>query len=115
MKQTQHISLEQRRKRRRNALWFFAFVGPNLALIATFIYYPLGMNLFFSTLDWRMGSSKATSIGLRNYVEFFTSPGGDEVWRVTIIFTVAAVACSMSIGLLIARVLNRALRGPRLS
>jgi len=111
MKQTEHISLEQRRKRRRNALWFFAFVGPNLALIATFIYYPLGMNLFFSTLDWRMGSSKATSIGFRNYVEFFTSPGGVEVWRVTIIFTVAAVAGSMIIGLLIALVLNRHLPG----
>src|SRR5690625_7737489 len=99
MKQTQHISLEQRRKRRRNALWFFAFVGPNLALIATFIYYPLGMNLFFSTLDWRMGSSKATSIGLRNYVEFFTSPGGVEGWRGTPVLTGAAVAGSMISGL----------------
>ena len=104
-------SHELRRKRRRNALWFFAFVGPNLALIATFIYYPLGMNIYFSTLDWRMGSSSAKRIGLANYVEFFTSPGGLEVWRVTVIFTVATVAGSMIIGLLLALVLNRRLPG----
>ncbi len=102
---------ELRRKRRRNTLWFLAFVGPNLALIATFIYYPLAMNIYFSTLDWRMGSSAARRVGLSNYVEFFTSPGGLEVWRVTIIFTVATVAGSMLIGLLLALVLNRHLPG----
>lgn len=100
-----------RKKKLRNALLFFAFVGPNLALIATFIYYPLGMNMFFSTLDWRMGSTSATSIGLQNYKEFFTSPGGLEVWRVTIIFTVATVAGAMGIGMLLALVLNRKLPG----
>lgn len=105
------IRSELKRKQRRNALWFFAFVGPNLALIATFIYYPLGMNLFFSTLDWRMGSANAKSIGFDNYAEFFTSPSGVEVWRVTVIFTVAAVAGSMIIGLLLALVLNRSLPG----
>ncbi|SNU02538.1 carbohydrate ABC transporter membrane protein 1, CUT1 family [Ruaniaceae bacterium KH17] len=98
-------------KRRRNTLWFFAFVGPNLLLIAAFIYYPLAMNIYYSTLDWRMGSSSATPIGLANYVEFFTSPNGVTVWRVTIIFTVATVLGSMTLGLLLALVLNRKLPG----
>ncbi len=102
---------ENKRRKRRNTAWFFAFVTPNLLLIATFIYYPLGMNLFFSTLDWRMGSSTARSIGLRNYAEFFTSPSGVEVWKVTGIFTVSAVAGSMIIGLLLALVLNRNIPG----
>ena len=61
-----------RRKLARNWFWFVLFVGPNLALIATFIYYPLGMNVFFSTLDWKIGSQNATSVGLSNYIEFFT-------------------------------------------
>lgn len=100
-----------RSKRRRNTAWFLAFVGPNLVLIGTFIYYPLFMNMYFSTLDWRMGSARATSIGLRNYLEFFTSTNGIEVWRVTVIFTVATVIGSMVIGLLLALVLNRRLPG----
>lgn len=112
MQQTEHIRRAAlRRKKRRNTLLFFAFVGPNLGLIAMFIYYPLVMNLFFSTLDWRMGATNAKSIGMRNYVEFFTSPGGVEVWRVTAIFTVSAVLGSMIFGLLLALVLNRNLPG----
>ena len=100
-----------RRKLARNWFWFVLFVGPNLALIATFIYYPLGMNVFFSTLDWKIGSQNATSVGLSNYIEFFTSPRGIEVWRVTLIFTVVTVVGSMVLGLLLALVLNRQLPG----
>lgn len=104
-------SHELRRKKRRNTLWFLAFVGPNLILIGMFIYFPLAMNIYYSSLDWRMGSASARRVGFDNYAEFFTSPGGLEVWRVTVIFTVATVLGSMIIGLLLALVLNRRLPG----
>lgn len=80
-------------------------------LILAFIYYPLISNMYYSTLDWRLGSRTATSVGLDNYVTFFTSPGGLEVWRVTAIFTFGAVAGSMILGLLIALVLNKKIPG----
>lgn len=109
------LEVERRRGRRlrksRNYLTFVLFVGPNVALIMMFIYYPLIMNLRFSLLDWRLGSSAARFVGLQNYIEFFTSPNGLEVWRVTIIFTVATVAGAMLLGLLIAVVLNKRLPG----
>ena len=109
------LEVERRRGRRlrksRNYLTFVLFVGPNVALIMMFIYYPLIMNLRFSLLDWRLGSSTARFVGLQNYIEFFTSPNGLEVWRVTIIFTVATVAGAMLLGLLIAVVLNKRLPG----
>jgi sn-glycerol 3-phosphate transport system permease protein len=104
-------SPHRRRQRRRNALIFFAFAGPNLVLIATFIYYPLFSNLYYSTLNWRMGSSKASYAGFDNYVRLFTSAQGAEMWRVTITFTVVTVAASMLFGLLVALALNHKIPG----
>ncbi len=92
-------------------LTFAAFVLPNLALIIMFTYVPLIQNMSFSTLDWPYGSDQATPIGLGNYAEFFTSESGLDVWRRTLIFTVATVGGSMAIGLGLALLLNKKLRG----
>src|SRR5690625_2797967 len=104
---------KQRRRRRLSRNWslFLLFAGPNILLILAFIYYPLISNMYYSTLDWRLGSPSATPVGLDNYIRFFTSPSGQEVWRVTAIFTLGAVVGSMVLGLLIALVLNKKLPG----
>lgn len=102
---------ERRVKRSRNYFLFILFAGPNIALILAYIYYPLLANVYFSTLDWRLGARTASFIGLDNYTEFFSSRSGLEVWRVTIIFTLATVIGSMVLGLLMALVLNRAIPG----
>lgn len=104
-------SRSRRIARSRNYFWFLVFAGPNIALILAFIYYPLIMNGNYSTLDWRVGATTARSVGLDNYKEFFTSPQGLEVWRVTTTFTVVTVLGSMILGLLMALVLNRKLPG----
>lgn len=103
------------KKRARNGWIFLAFAGPNIALILLFIYYPLVMNGYYSTLDWRLGSSSAKFVGFQNYIEFFTSPKGVEVWRVTLTFTIVTVIGSMLLGLLFALVLNRKLPGTTFS
>ncbi|PRZ17676.1 carbohydrate ABC transporter permease [Nesterenkonia sandarakina] len=100
-----------RRRQSKNWSLFLLFAGPNILLILAFIYYPLFSNMYYSTLDWRLGSSTATQIGLENYVAFFTSDSGLEVWRVTGIFTAGAVLGSMILGLLIALVLNKKIPG----
>lgn len=97
--------------RSKNYFLFIAFAGPNIALILAFIYYPLIADAYFSTLDWRLGAKTASFIGLDNYVDFFTSETGIEVWRVTIIFTLATVTGSMVLGLLMALVLDRKIPG----
>ena len=101
----------KRRTLSRNWSLFVLFAGPNILLILAFIYYPLISNMYYSTLDWRLGSPSATPVGLDNYIRFFTSPSGQEVWRVTAIFTLGAVIGSMVLGLLIALVLNKKLPG----
>jgi len=112
------LSDRRRAKRVRRSKTYFTFLlfaGPNIALILLFIYYPLFMNLRFSFLDWRLGSANARSVGFQNYIEFFTSPNGLEVWRVTIIFTVTTVIGAMVLGLLMAVVLNKRLPGRTLA
>ncbi|MDJ1372684.1 sugar ABC transporter permease [Gulosibacter molinativorax] len=101
----------RRRKKRKDTALFFAFAGPNLLLILVFIYFPLISNMYYSTLNWRMGSANASFAGLDNYVRLFTSPEGTEMWRVTIIFTVVTVIASMVLGLLIALALNQKIPG----
>lgn len=90
---------------------FALLAFPNIALILAFIYRPLIMNVYYSTLDWTLGSPTARKIGLGNYREFFTSPASWQVLWTTAEFTVATVGGSMLIGLLLAVVLNRPLRG----
>ncbi|GAB3562302.1 carbohydrate ABC transporter permease [Spelaeicoccus albus] len=99
------------RKHAREYLTFVAFVLPNIALIAVFIYRPLISNIYYSMLDWRLGSATAKIVGLANYVNWFTDPGSLEVIRITVIFTIATVGGSMVIGLALALALNQRIPG----
>lgn len=91
---------------RRDAIWFLALALPNIVLIALFTYRPLLTNVYYSMLDWTLGSASATFIGLGNYVEFFTSTAGHESIRITVVFTLVTVGGSMVLGLLLALALN---------
>jgi sn-glycerol 3-phosphate transport system permease protein len=99
------------RRRRREALVFLALAVPNLALIGVFTYRPLFLNIYYSTLDWTLGSPTATPIGLANYREFFSSPDARQVLWVTAVFTVCTVVGTMVLGLLVALGLNKRVRG----
>lgn len=98
-------------RERRDFVVFLICVLPNVALIVAFIYRPLITNMYYSTLNWQLGSSFATPIGLGNYKQFFTSSDASQVLGTTAIFTVATVGGSMILGLLVAIVLNRKLVG----
>lgn len=98
-------------RNRRDFPVFLLFALPNIALIVLFTYRPLLTNLYYSTLDWTLGSQFATSIGLANYREFFSDSQSLGVLRTTAVFTVTTVGGSMLLGLLLATVLNRPLRG----
>jgi sn-glycerol 3-phosphate transport system permease protein len=88
-------------------LIFLALMAPNLVLIAVFVYRPLFLNIYYSTLNWSLGSSTAISVGFGNYIEWFTDPQSWTVLEVTAIFTVVTVGGSMVIGLALALVLNQ--------
>jgi sn-glycerol 3-phosphate transport system permease protein len=96
---------------RRDFPIFLAFALPNLLLIVAFTYRPLLLNIYYSTLNWTLGSPVAVPIGLGNYREFFSSPDTPEVLLTTAVFTLATVGGSMVLGLLVAVSLNRRLPG----
>ncbi|MDQ4112755.1 MAG: sugar ABC transporter permease [Actinomycetota bacterium] len=98
-------------RRLREWLIFVAFVAPNVALIAVFTYRPLFQNIYYSTLNWTLGSKFATPVGLGNYRDFFTSGEASKVLTTTAIFTVATVGLTLALGLGVALALNRKLPG----
>ena len=112
-----HAAPAPRRRRRltarnrRDFWWFLALAGPNLVLIALFTYRPLFSNIYYSTLNWTLGATVATPVGLANYKEFFSSDDFGRVMGTTAVFTVATVGGSMALGLLVAVAMNRRIRG----
>lgn len=110
------VTPDQRRGRwsarsRRDFIVFLALALPNLALIAVFTYLPLINNIYYSTLDWTLGSASATVVGFDNYINFFTSTDAPKVLGTTAAFTVVTVGGSMVLGLLVALALNSKVRG----
>jgi sn-glycerol 3-phosphate transport system permease protein len=99
------------RRHRLEYLIFLALAAPNLILIALFVYRPLILNIYYSTLNWNLGASTARVVGFGNYVEWFSDPHSWTVLRVTAIFTIVTVGGSLVLGLLLALVLNRRLHG----
>ncbi|AIY01698.1 putative ABC-type sugar transport system, permease component [Arthrobacter sp. PAMC 25486] len=106
------------RKRRtpwKSWLLFLLFAGPNVALLIIFTYKPLLQSLQYSLLQWNIGSATARFVGLDNYASWFTDPSTANVVRVTVIFTLATVVGGMVLGLSLALLLNRKLRGTGLA
>ncbi|WP_105032193.1 carbohydrate ABC transporter permease [Arthrobacter ruber] len=103
----------QRRRRTPWKAWllFLLFAGPNVALLVIFTYKPLLQSLYYSTLQWNIGSAVAMPVGFQNYADWFTDPTTPRIIAVTLVFTLATVGGGMVIGLLLALVLNRRLRG----
>ncbi len=111
---SQHDAPVVQRKRRtpwKSWLLFLLFAGPNVALLIVFTYKPLLQSLQYSLLQWNIGSATARFVGLDNYASWFSDPATANVVRVTIIFTLATVVGGMVLGLSLALLLNRKLRG----
>ena len=100
-----------RKRRRPYKMWllFLLFAGPNVALLLVFTYKPLLQSMYYSTLQWNIGSATAMPVGLDNYVQWFTDASTPRVVTVTVLFTLVTVGGGLVIGLLLAVLLNRKL------
>lgn len=87
-------------------------VAPNLALLLIFTYRPLIDNIRLSFYNWNIASTRpATFVGLENYAEWFTDPESWQILWQTVAFTFCAVFGSMVLGLALALLLDRPLKG----
>lgn len=93
---------------------YVLFIGPAVAVVLAFTAYPAlyGVlisftNMHFAYPDWRF-------VGFANYVHFFTWSALPQVAVNTVVFVASVVVLQLSLGLLIALLLNRAIFGRRL-
>jgi multiple sugar transport system permease protein len=90
-----------------------AFASPSLVLIGLVILFPLAYAFYLSLLNFDLSvGPDAEFVGVRNYVEALVRDGRflSSVWNTAIII-VPSLACELLLGLGIALLLNRNIRG----
>jgi multiple sugar transport system permease protein len=91
----------------------FAFATPALVLIAIVIVFPLAYSFYLSLLDFDLSvGPDAGFVGLRNYTEALTRDQRfiDSIWN-TAVLIAPSLAGELLLGLGIALLLNRVVRG----
>jgi multiple sugar transport system permease protein len=90
-----------------------AFASPSLFLIGLIILFPLAYAFYLSLLNFDLSVGPDTDfVGVRNYVEALTRDGRflGSVWN-TIVIIVPSLVCELLLGLGLALLLNRGIRG----
>lgn len=95
----------------RRKLLGFLFILPTILLIGIFIVYPVISNLILSFTDARLMKSEFTFIGFENYVKLFSNKMFLKYAWNTVIWTVFSVAGQLLLGLGLALLINREMRG----
>lgn len=97
-------------RRRTRYLWFAA---PSFTIMGLVMLFPLAYALFNSFFSYTLGGPK-TFVGLGNYV---TAIRSDAFWHsviVSVLFTLASVAVQFALGMYLALLLDKVMRGRRL-
>src|SRR5512132_2874189 len=88
----------------------YGLIVPALALLTCLVAYPFGMAIYFSLSDYWVGSP-GQFVGFQNYREIL----GNEVFRQTVmnsfVFTAIALTGKTILGVWLALLLARNLRG----
>lgn len=96
-----------------NRLTPYMFLAPAAAVMIIALLYPIGYMIYASFLDWNPSQriGEAEFIGLRNYVNLWNSDSFWESFWVTIRFAALVVSLEMFLGVGLALLLDRQLRG----
>ncbi len=96
-----------------NRLTPYLFLAPAAAVMAIALLYPIGYMIYASFLDWNPSQriGEADWVGLRNYANLLSDAAFRESFWVTIKFAVLVVSIEMVLGVGLALLLDRELRG----
>ena len=97
----------------REALLGPLFVTPALLLLLVLVAYPFCMALYFSLSDAFIGRPSHW-VGIRNFVNLWQSDAFRQTFQNAFVFTGAAVACKLVLGITLALLLNQQLWFKRL-
>lgn len=98
---------------RANRLTPWLFLGPAAVIMAIALLYPLGYMVWGSFRDWDPSQTigEAEFVGLKNYVTLWNDPNFRESLGVTLKFAFFCVSIEMVIGVGLALLLDRNIRG----
>lgn len=99
------------RRPTRDRVLSIALIAPSLVAVAIFVYGLIAWTGFVSTTKWNTLSPDYSSVGLENFATIFATPRFQIDLRNTVVFTVFFVAVSLAIGLFLANLLDRRIRG----
>ena len=90
------------------------FVLPAFILFFAMVILPILMSGYYSLLEWD-GMSKGVFIGLKNYVELFTSynKAFPKALKNSILLAVMSVCIQLPISLVLALILARGIKGEK--
>lgn len=96
-----------------NRLTPYIFLAPAGIILLFGLLYPIAYMIYASFLDWNPSQliSEAESVGFRNYINLFADEAFHESLFVTIKFAVIVVSLEMVIGVGLALLLDRNIRG----
>jgi len=97
-------------RRGRDAVAAFLFLLPLFVLVVALIVYPVYRAVWLSLTDKLVGYPERF-VGLKNYAYLAQDDAFHAVIRNSLVFTVGSVALKIVTGILMALVLNRAIRG----
>lgn len=89
----------------------FIFILPTILLIGLFIIYPVLSNLILSFTDAKLMKSEFNFVGFENYIKLLTNKMFLKYTWNTIVWTVLSVAGQLILGLGLALLINREMRG----
>lgn len=91
----------------------YLFLAPAGLVLVFALLYPIGYLTVASFFDWRMGSPFADAVfaGFGNYAWILKDPNFQESFMVTITFAFAVVILEMILGVGLALMLERPIRG----
>ncbi len=84
----------------------YLYIAPATIVFAVFVLVPFGQAIWYSLFDWD-GLSRATWVGLHNYLSLFTDPTLRAPFGHALILLIFYSALPVSIGLLLAAILAR--------
>jgi glucose/mannose transport system permease protein len=86
-------------------------IAPSVVAVAIFVYGLIGWTGYISTVKWDTLRPDYTGVGLLNYQSIFANFRFQLDIRNTVVFTVCFVLASLTIGLLLANLIDRGIRG----
>lgn len=91
----------------------YLFMAPAALIMGVALLYPIGYMIYASFLDWNPSQriGEADFVGLRNYVWLLKDASFRESFSVTLTFAAIVVTLEMIIGVGLALLLDRNIRG----